>query len=230
MGAVKCGPCRCPAVRLAWLLRFEGRIECIQVLQHRRTEVAREPDRHDGKRDTGRDAPSDEGRDRLVPNQVEVAPFGREDRDERNAHPEHHCRIGDRCAGDGEEHADRHEDDGPDNVVRDGCRDSDAGGGTQDRGGEPYPRSPGRRLGRPGDDDVRGPGHQEALFVAQRFGDEARKHGGDGGLYRKSHCGRKGAYIRRSIRGCLRSSVGTPGFSSARGYGRHGRQCCCLRS
>ena len=46
VGAVKCGPCGRPPITLAWLLRFEGRIECIQILQqHRRTEVAREPDR-----------------------------------------------------------------------------------------------------------------------------------------------------------------------------------------
>ena len=57
VGAVKSGPCRCPGVPLTWLLRCQGLIECIQILQHRRTEVAREPDRRDGKRDTGRDAP-----------------------------------------------------------------------------------------------------------------------------------------------------------------------------
>ena len=216
MGAVKCGTGRRPAVRLAWLLRFQGRIECVQIAQHCRTEVAREPDRRDGKRDSRRDAASDECRDRLVPNQVEVAPFGREERDERNAHPEHHCRIGDGCAGDGEEHTDRHDDEGPDNVVRDACRDSDAGGGSKDRGGEPDPRSPGRRLGRSGDDDVRGPRHKEALLVSQRFGDQARQQGRDGGLYRQHHCGRN-ACVQQVGASRLVCAAAAPAGSAALG-------------
>ena len=73
-GAVEFGPgCR-PAVPLAWQVRFEGRVECIQVSQHRRTEVARQPDRRDGERGRGGDASPDESRDRLVPDQVEVPP------------------------------------------------------------------------------------------------------------------------------------------------------------
>jgi len=73
VGAVEFDPGYRPAVRLTWQLRFEGRIECIQIPQHRRTEVAREPDRRDGERDRGGDASPDEGRDRLVPDQVQVS-------------------------------------------------------------------------------------------------------------------------------------------------------------
>src|SRR3954452_13034564 len=62
---------------------------------------------HGGAIDGRRNAPSDEGRDGLVPDQIEVAPFRREERDERNAHPEHRRGEGDGCADDGEEHAHR---------------------------------------------------------------------------------------------------------------------------